>query len=76
MIAGALPGSWGGPGAFPALQYMGLAINAVTGTLPETWAAPGKASLIHSLHACTARSYSAVQAQKGWSLRVFGVGSG
>lgn len=57
MIAGALPGSWGRPGAFPALQYMGLASNNLTGTLPEGWAASGNASLTHSfphsLHACT-----------------------
>lgn len=53
MIAGALPGSWGGPGAFPALQYMGLASNDLTGTLPESWAAPGKASLMHACTACS-----------------------
>ena len=39
--AGALPEAWGSPRAFPALQYMGMAVNSFTGTLPETWAAPG-----------------------------------
>jgi hypothetical protein len=42
LHAGSLPASWGSPGAFPALQYMGLAGNNLTGSLPDSWAAPGE----------------------------------
>lgn len=43
LLAGSLPISWGAPGAFPALQYMGLAGTDLTGSLPGSWAAPGEA---------------------------------
>lgn len=40
--AGSLPVSWGAAGAFPALQYMGLASTDLSGSLPNSWAAAGE----------------------------------
>ncbi len=54
LHAGSLPASWGTPGAFPALQYMGLAGNNLTGSLPGSWAAAGEAPFALHTSSCQA----------------------
>ena len=36
-FAGTLPDSWGSPGAFPKLSYLGLYDLPLTGPLPAAW---------------------------------------